>query len=193
MHIGKQDVDRINKQLIDRFGKELDGRAKWRIAFTEHLKEVRKGIFDIVTPAGIYLRTEGTEKFPATREQPKYMYIKDRWVLEELAFIYNPEIIDSEKGTYEHRWTFEDPVTKDFQIPLFKAAEFIVVAILTNREELNRKPKKSEAEHWLEDALQMDKDIAKNYEELGGKPGIAEALNVSEGVVVPRNFEQTRD
>src|SRR3990167_6442773 len=102
-----ESVERINKSLIDIFGKDtITGIAIWRVVYSENEFEKRFGTYNDISPAGIFLRTV-TE----VREVPKYrQWVQYKYILERLTLI--PEIsaddLPTPKLSYEPLWVFED-------------------------------------------------------------------------------------
>lgn len=100
-------VEAINKRLADR-GKTLDGRPVWRVSWIDDQREIRKGKWDIITEAGIYLRTE-----VGIKEVPKYPWIKGCWGLEKIVFLpensdAHLELVNIRNGSYELIYPFCD-------------------------------------------------------------------------------------
>lgn len=135
------DLKRANKFLADHYGKDIDGRPKYRISFTgdQTITEVREGPFQIFQ-GPIFIRTV---KEPM--EVPKYPFTfqKDRWVMERLTFVGDVEyklpvrpsnmlkLDPFANGSYEPIYFFkklEKPI-----IPSRKALEFMMDAQLNRR------------------------------------------------------------
>jgi hypothetical protein len=111
------EVSIINKRLVDVFGKELNGRPRFRVAFSDDEKEKRVGTFDEFH-GKIFLR-----QFFGVREVPKYSYIKMRWVLEKSA--WNPEKEIMNHNGFEPVYVFQDK-DKNYLMPIYKVCEVII-------------------------------------------------------------------
>lgn len=66
----------INKYLKNTYGCSLNGRPRFRLVWSEDLREVRKGLFSPL------------QVFETVENRPKYSFLKDRWVLEIDTFAY---------------------------------------------------------------------------------------------------------
>ena len=172
-----ENIKLINRWLKEKYGSILDGRAKWKLVFSEGQFEKRHATVERFTPAGIYLGTD-----TGVQVLKKYSYINERWILEELVFIDNNELIRADKSSYEPRWVFENK-DGNYQIPNQKAVQFLVESILKKREELNHEKRNEEDDYQEYD---RKKKIARkeNYEILGGDAGISEQLFSGEAVSV---------
>lgn len=89
------DVDTINERLELYYGRELDGRQRYRVVWSTTQIERRVGEFNEFY-GQIYLRT-----YIGIKDVPKYPWDKDRWVIEKLFYIPNKEIISERPGSYE--------------------------------------------------------------------------------------------
>jgi hypothetical protein len=97
------DAEAINERLELYYGRELDGRARYRVVWSTHQFEKRQGEFNEFY-GQIFLRT-----FVGIKELPKYPYDQDRWVIEKLFYIRNTEIIAERPGSYEPFYIFKGP------------------------------------------------------------------------------------
>lgn len=95
------DEHELNQWMKDKYGCVLDGRARYRVVWSENLTERRLGTFTDYF-GHIFLREER-----AVREVKKYSYLKDRHVLEELVYGINSEMPDT-KSSYEPIFVFQD-------------------------------------------------------------------------------------
>lgn len=98
------DVEIINERLELYYGKELDGRARYRVVWSTTEFEKRCGTFNEFY-GQIFLR-----EFIGIKECPKYPYDPDRWILEKLFYVKNPEIIAEKPGSYEPFHVLKGPV-----------------------------------------------------------------------------------
>lgn len=114
----------INKLLLERYGKELDGRPRFRLVWADNQLEKRHGEFEIYC-GDIYIRTE-----IGVQEMPKYSWISNRWILERLVFgAPLPAIINDKPGSYECLWVFSAS-DGSFLTPHWWAVEHVVQAVL---------------------------------------------------------------
>ena len=118
----KREIDIINKRLVNVYGKSLDGRANYRLVWSDSQFETRVGDFSEYY-GDIFVRN-----YKGAKEVPKYNYIKERWILEKLEYISNPEILTSNNGTYEPIWVFQDK-NGNYLDPIWRAVEFILDAL----------------------------------------------------------------
>lgn len=98
-----QDVDAINEKLLLYYGRELDGRPRYRVVWSTNQLEKRKGEFNEFY-GSIYLRT-----FYGVKEVPKYPFDRDRWIVEKLFYINNPELFSNRPGSYEPVYVLKGP------------------------------------------------------------------------------------
>ena len=118
-------VKNINMQLKFKFGMLFDGRPNFRIVWSNDQREYRQGEFnDFIPGTNILLR-----RFKGIREVDKYPFKSNRWVLERLVYMFNPEIVSSENGTYEPVFIFEDK-GGFFLEPIWRAVELMVHTLL---------------------------------------------------------------
>lgn len=96
------DVDWINEKLLLYYGRELDGRQRYRVVWSSEQFEKRIGDFNEFY-GSIFLRT-----FTGIKEVPKYPYDQDRWVIEKLFYFPNTEIIAERPGSYEPVYVLKD-------------------------------------------------------------------------------------
>lgn len=112
----------INSWLRNNRGKNPAGEPNYRVVWSGEMTEKRFGTFRDFSPSGLFIR-----EFRGVREVPKYPYLKERWILERWIppeYSANSEIIDSNKGTYEPLYVFED--YKGNSLPLsLKVVQFI--------------------------------------------------------------------
>jgi len=156
----------INKRLMEKYGKAIDGRPNFRVVFSDTQYENRYEDF-VVHLGEIYLKE--TREY---RYCKKYEYIKGKHVLEELkffdygAFPDRPFIRDS----YEPLWTFMDK-DKNPLYPIWQAVEHVVECKLNGiRETIKRNFK-------AEEQAQLDADIKEMDEILGVDEGSVLDMN----------------
>lgn len=117
--------EEANKILLDRYGLDLHGKQKFRVVWSTEETEVRVGEFE-EWYGEIFVR-----RLSGAREWPKYSYIEDKWILEELVPSNNPELL--ERLSYEPIYVFQDKHGN--YLPLnIDAAHAVINAILSRPE-----------------------------------------------------------
>ena len=109
-------IEDINNRLVEEYGKELDGRPRFRIVFSEDEFEKRLTNF---TDEGFELLE------PEVRLLPKYkQWIREKFILERLIPIVGETDLTT-KTSYEPLWCFMDK-NGGYLPPKFEACKFIV-------------------------------------------------------------------
>lgn len=99
-----ENVDDINKWLVNKYGYFDVDKPNWRVVWSEDLLEKRFGTFRDHSPEGLFLR-----EFTGVREVRKYQHIKDKYVLERILDVTAFNRSDTvDKTSYEPVWTFRD-------------------------------------------------------------------------------------
>lgn len=117
------------EQLNSRIGAEytsIDGRAMFRLVWSEEIFENRHGVFREFTPSGLFIR-EVTE----VKRVRKYGYIHNRWIFEAWApgnLTANPETPDAINGDYVPVYVFEDK-NGQYLPPNEKVVRFIIASM----------------------------------------------------------------
>jgi hypothetical protein len=170
-----ESISVINKRLIERFGKSIDGRANFRVVFSDTQFEKRYGTFEVFC-GPIWLREE-----TCLKEVPKYDYIDGKHVLEELKYGDFPDqpFVTS---SYEPLWTFMD-AQRNALYPIWEAVEVVVISRLEGvRKALHgvkRDFKKEQQEA-------KERDIAETEALLfGGSDGVHDMKNQKVNFVKP--------
>lgn len=166
-------MDREITEWLNRQPKNLQGLPYYRLVWSNHQLEKRKGTFCDFTEGGLFIR-EVTE----VREVPKYPYLQDRWVLERWVpphYAYNPELINSHEGSYEPFYVFEDRNGNPLPLSL-KAVVFLVDY---HRNQGRATPLTRAAELRNEDQAAQEREIA----------SIADSLDFSEVALALRMRE----
>ncbi len=92
----------INERLKLYYGTELDGRPRYRVLWSTNKTEKRVGEFnEFYGP--IFLRT-----VVGMKDCLRYPYDQDRWVIEKLFYINNPELVSEKPGSYEPVYILKD-------------------------------------------------------------------------------------
>lgn len=113
------DAELINDKLELYYGRELDGRPRYRVVWSTTQIERRCGEFNEFY-GEIFLR-----KTIGIKDVPKYPYDPDRWVVEKLFYINNPEIISEKAGSYEPVYILKGPVGEFLPLS-WKAIDLVV-------------------------------------------------------------------
>lgn len=176
-----ENVKYINKILKSKYGCALDGPAKFRVAWSEDLFEVRKGLF---SELAIY---------EEVRRVPKYSYIKDKFVLEVYtrAFpnMFGSAIVDAERIVLES--DFYEPLrvfkTRDgkYLPPNLEVCEAICNAFaeLINRPVSQRLTEKIAASQEVE---QVDKEVKTFFNILTmSDSDLLQSLRAKETIILP--------
>ena len=173
-----ESVDTLNTRLTTLYGRSPDGRPIYRLVYSTTQLEKRWGEFEDYY-GKIFLR-----RFSGVREVPKYPYCKDRWVLEVLLPVYNPEIYQSDLyGSYEPLWVFQDK-NGNFLQPIWKAVELIIV---WNH---NKPEKKNDVQIESEHQAQLEREEAEEFEKIDNQvPYIADKLHEGEAITVPKEYD----
>ena len=169
----REDIDRINNKLKEEFGYELDGRAKFRIVFSEDEYEKRLTEY---TDEGFQLA------IPEVRLLPKYkQWIHQKYILERLVPIPdNSELV--EKVAYEPAWVFQDK-HGNYLPPFFDGCKLIIESMYTamgRKDTFARyKDKNISKEEHLAHIQKVEQDL------FGNETNVGDALAYGSGVVVP--------
>jgi hypothetical protein len=185
-------AERINKQLIDFFGIDTDStNAIWRIVWSDEQFEWRKGVYDDITPAGIYLRT-----VEEVRHVPKYrQWIHQKYVLERLVAVpeMNREELPASKTSYEPIWVFADKYD-NFLPPRIDACQFIINTIYAAQYGTKNLKKFIDPEDTTEKYLDnKKKETDRLVEELFGDQSTLGGETVGEGgsaIIVPSSYNK---
>jgi hypothetical protein len=180
-------IDYINKQLKDRFGiNTVNRKPMYRVVWVdEQYREKRLSKF---TPAGIELIHKEVQ------DLPKYYYIKDRWVLEQLVII--PDIQADElpanenQESYEPLWTFEGR-NKELILPKLNACLLVIDTMLAVRGKKSlRKYVDAMKDNPIEETERRIKEL--ENELFGDESGLEGKTIHGEGIVVPNKFQSTQ-
>jgi hypothetical protein len=144
-----ENISVINKRLIEYYGKSIDGRANFRIVWSDTQFETRFGTFEVYN-GSIFLREETCYK-----EVPKYPYIAGKHVLEELKYGDFPDM-PFVKSSYEPLWTFMDK-DRNALYPIWEAVEVVVTARLEGTHKAIAGVKRNIKE---EERVAFEKDVA---------------------------------
>lgn len=172
-----EDVSIINTKLHRDFGKHIDGRATWRVVWSDGQLEKRR--ID-VTPEGLQLL------FPEVREVKKYPYIQERYVLERLIPVMGETDIVI-PWSYEPVWTFADRF-QNYLPPRFDACKFVIEAIYSQTDKAGTHKKYKDETNTIEHRDQMVKQMELDL--FGNETPVGDALAHKWGVTVPQSYEK---
>jgi hypothetical protein len=112
----RETIERINKKLIDDFGSELDGRARFRVVFSDDQFEKRWIQF---TDEGFPLLE------PEVRLLPKYrQFIHQKYILERLVPVVGETDL-VEKMSYEPCWVFQTK-NQEYLPPFYDGCKLVI-------------------------------------------------------------------
>jgi hypothetical protein len=145
-------ITEINDYLVKRVGSHLDSRPKMRLVWSTNVTEIRIGQFNDYY-GKIFIKT-----FHGAREVLKYPYDQNRYVLEYLELVHNPELPHSENGSYEPLHVFKDK-NGNFLRPNLKVIEIICNA-------LENKPVRQTPSDFKAQEAKEEDDEVKHFEEV---------------------------
>lgn len=180
-----ESIKSINEQLSNLFGTDtLTGLAIWRVAFSS--TQYEKRLVD-VTDSGVQLLT------PEVRLVPKYNYINDKYILEQLVLV--PEVSQKElagaKMSYEPLWTFEDN-NGNYLPPTIQACKFVIDTVYTALGKAGHGPKYKDPDSDPEEAVENRINRVKKLQEelFGNETQVSDSLAYHGGIVVPSNYKR---
>jgi hypothetical protein len=172
----------INKFLRPFGNNQINPREPmFRLVWSEFQRELRTGEYD-VHYGPLFIRKE-----VATKEVPKYPFLKERYILEQWYppdIAYTKELPNSAQGSYEPIYVFESG--KGDRLPLNKRVVEIIMHGVFNTSETEKDRacrmkaaedlKELKEQEYFEDALECSSDIMSN-------------LHFGEGIIVPSNYD----
>lgn len=180
------DIQEVNRLLKETYGIDTDSTLPmWRVSWAADQYEMR---VDDVTPGGVRLL------FPELMNFPKYSWIKDMWILENLVLvpIQQQNEIAGVKKSYECIWKFQDRFKKPVK-PEWWACQFVIDLIqsVKSQNPINtRKYIDPESEEPIEE---QKKRIDKLVEELfGDESDLMMRTVTGEAIVVPQSYKTTQ-
>jgi hypothetical protein len=166
-----EDIEALNTRLKEFYGRLLDGRGRFRLAWSDEQLEYRHGQFRDLY--GHIIIREVVE----TRLVKKYAYINPPcWVLEKLVFYRSKELPNASQGTYEPVWAFKDKDKNPLQ-PNWKVIEIIMWHVMN--------PTKRTDSDFKEEVARADKEEISKFLDIIDNEGRApwaafeNAVNVS--------------
>lgn len=112
----KEKQEEFNKHLADKYGRFVDGRAKYRLTWSSKEFEYRRGDFG----KGFIITEENKVKLVE-----KYNYCLDRWILEKLVVIDNmpKDLVSVSNVSYEPLYVFWTGENGDYEEPTIEQIE----------------------------------------------------------------------
>jgi len=178
-------IEVINQRLVDHYGKDVvSGNPHYRIVWSDHQFEVRRGIFTDLDEHGNFIR-----EVEEIRQCEKYPFYPGRWIMEAIVYnTFNPELVGGfNQESYEPLWVFGE--VKSCPYPLWRA---VVVLVNMHKFVQNEKRKKTPADWTAEELEQIEKERRLCKEILqDASPYIPGMLNSGSAVVVPSTYERS--
>ena len=173
----RESIESINERLLSEFGKELDGRPRFRVVFSDDQYEKRVTTHD----------DHGNELIiPEVRLLPKYkQYIRHRYILERLLPVTGETDL-TEKVVYEVLWTFQDKHGK-YLPPFFDGCKHVIENILMNMASKNYYAKYKDTmskEQYLADLQKVENEL------FGNETIVGDHLAYGTGVTVQKESEK---
>lgn len=181
-------VQEINRQLQESYGIDTEStQPMWRVSWAADQYEMR---VDNVTASGVQLL------FPEIMRLPKYSWIKDEWILENLVLvpIQNQADIPEFKKSYECIWRFHDRFKKPIE-PHFWACQFLIdaiTAVKTGNPMNVRKYYDPQVGKTTKEQLEIDKKRIDDLVEqlFGDESDLMMRTVTGEAIVVPQNYQK---
>lgn len=164
----------VNNRLKEYFGRDITGKANFRVVWSDGLLEKRMGSFSDFY-GSIFVRQQ-TE----VREVPKYTYIKSRNVLEKLVHFDKtkvPELIESD--SYEPIYVFQDAKGKSLPVT-FYICQKIIHTLLHGE-----KFKLTDSDIEAEEQKRMAREADYFEEELDREEQIVKVKSYEGSIIIP--------
>ncbi len=179
-----EDIVELNKRLREHFGIDtVSSSQMWRIVWSDDQIEKRLTSY---TKEGFELLT------PMMVELPKYSWIRQKYVLEQLVIVPVNHLDElTTKVSYEPIWVFQDD-EGNYLPPKWEMTEFVIYAIYAVR----GKPNLAKYKEKLTD-LNSREGIEARVNELeaqlfGNETSTGDALAHGDAIVVPQNYEKVK-
>lgn len=170
-----RDIQNLNKLLEKKHGSAFKNKPWYRICWTDNETEKRVGVFNDFY-GKIFVR-----QFQGMREVRKYEGpdYRERWVLEKLVFVNNPEVWDlAGAGSYEPIWVFRSP-GGGYQKPIYRSVDFIIGMLNRPKEYISEKQLDDSEDEKLEAETSSIRDMLEQN---------ASMFDEECTVVVPSNY-----
>lgn len=184
------DIQVINNQLREMYGIDTEStQPMWRVSWAADQYEMR---VDNVTASGVHLL------FPEIMRLPKYSWIKNEWILENLVLVpeSNQAEIPQFKKSYECIWRFHDRFKKPVE-PYFWACQFVIDAVtaaktgnpMNVRKYYDPQVGKNQQEQIEIDKKRIDDLVTQLF---GDESDLMLRTVTGEAVTVPSNYEKEK-
>jgi hypothetical protein len=184
------DIQIINDQLREQYGIDTESKQPmWRVSWAADQYEMR---VDDVTATGVRLL------FPEIMRLPKYSWIKDLWILENLVLvpIQSMTEIPETKKSYECIWKFKDRWDKPVN-PEYWACQFVIDLIqsvksgnpMNVRKYYDPQTSGDAKEHLARQKKKIDDLVEQLF---GDESSLMGRTVTGEAVVVPQNYTKEK-
>ena len=160
-----------NRRLLDKYGTNLSGMARYRVVFTNDQFEKRKSTFRDFHNGVVLIR-----EVEEVRTVPKYPYAKDCYILEALNRCEGEEVLDH--NGYEPLFIFRDKNDNPLD-PVWRVIE-MVVHVSLHPEKLSPSDFDDKERKEYEKELEYLEQYLDNQ-----SPEIASALHDGVAITVP--------
>jgi len=167
----REPIEDINKKLLSEFGRELDGRPRFRVVFSDDIYEKR---MTDRTADGFSLL------IPEVRVLPKYkQWIKAKYILERLVPVVGETDL-VEKTSYEPAWVFQDK-NGNYLPPFFDGCKLVIDSLMEKMGHVGHvkyKDKNVSKEERLAEIKRVEDQL------FGNETDVGDALAYGTGVTV---------
>lgn len=182
------DILEINRLLQENYGIDTEStQPMWRISWAADQYEMR---VDNVTASGVQLL------FPELMKLPKYSWIKNMWILENLVLVpvSNQSEIPELKKSYECMWSFHDRFNHPVE-PQFWACQFVIDCVMSAKTGNPMNVRKYFDPNVSSDPKEQLAINKKRIDDLveqlfGDESNLRLRTITGEASVVPRNYEK---
>jgi hypothetical protein len=169
------EVEKINKHLIENYGRTDKNEARFRLVWSEELFEVRKGPFNIYY-GSIFVRT-----INSPQQVRKYNYIRERWILEVSVPSQKQPLEVLHSDGYEPIYVFES-ADGQYLPPRLQVIKILMFNIM--HPDSSFLERKDFYEKQDQKALRKEVEYFKDVME-DNSPYMAGMLKCGEAIVVP--------
>jgi len=180
-------IEMLNQRLVEHYGIDTSTSMPiWRVVWSEDQLEQRYGIYDDISPAGIFIR-----QVKETRLVPKYkQWIHQKFVLEQLVAVPIINVLDlpDVKVSYEPLWVFEGR-NHNYLPPKWEPIKLIIDTVYAVKHG-SHLARYKDPDSTQEEALELHKQkIDTIVEELfGDESGLMGTTITGETIIVPQNY-----
>jgi len=166
------EIDEINKKLKERYGQTLDGKAHFRLVWSNDIYEIRVGLFNDFY-GSILIRS-----FKGAREARKYNYIHNRWIL-EMWHLIEPTLELPNPDGYEALYVFEDKNNSPLPVN-WRVVEFI--CFMKTHEDRNSLQIKNDIEA---EQIKIHESDVKYFEDVFDMSALQSRFHWKEAILLP--------